>query len=262
MENVKTASMVNSNHTQKFTKDKATATVYTTNDYSKFKSIDGNRNKNLLHIKRLKESIQKIYLFTIIIVNEKFEIIDGQHRFDVICELGLPVNYIVCPGYGLNEVHTLNQNSKTWNADDFMNGYCDLGYSDYIQYRDFKEKYKIGHHETISLLSGTRSYAVKGANSTFYSGEFKIKNLSNAIKTIEKIFMTSPYYSGYKRRSYIFSMITLLKNKNFEFTEFLAKLKNQPTAMVDCATTEQYIALIEEIYNYRRQKKINLRFSN
>jgi len=261
MQTQKTASMVNGNHTQRNTRDSETATVYTTTDYFKFKSIEGNRKKNLLHLKRLKESIQEKLLFTVIIINEKFEIIDGQHRFDILSELGLPVNYIICKGYKLNEVHVLNQNAKTWNADDFMNGYCDLGYSEYLLYRDFKDKYKLGHHESTALLLGTKTASLRISGGAFYSGDFKIKSLSSAVKIIEKIFMTSAYYSGYKRRSYIFAMITLLKNKNFSFTEFLQKLKNQPTAMVDCATTEQYISLIEEIYNYRRHQKVNLRFS-
>ena len=249
--------MVNGNHTQRNTRDSETATVYTTTDYFKFKSIEGNRKKNLLHLKRLKKSIQEKLLFTVIIINEKFEIIDGQHRFDVLSELGLPVNYIICNGYKLNEVHVLNQNAKTWNADDFMNGYCDLGYQDYIEYRNFKEKYKLGHHECGRLLTGVYLDTLK----VFNEGNFKIKSLNNATKIIEKIFMTSAYYKGYKRRSYIYAMITLLKNKNFSFTEFLQKLKNQPTAMVDCTNTEQYISLIEEIYNYRRHQKVNLRFS-
>ena len=61
--------------------------VLTTTSYSRFKPVDGNRNKNLLHINRLKKSMSENYLFTVIIVNEKYEIIDGQHRFDVIQEL-------------------------------------------------------------------------------------------------------------------------------------------------------------------------------
>ena len=86
--------------------------VHTTEDYFMFKPIDGNRNKNLLHINRLKKSMAENYLFTVIIVNEKYEIIDGQHRFHVIEELKLPLNYIVCKGYALEEVHILNANSK------------------------------------------------------------------------------------------------------------------------------------------------------
>lgn len=231
--------------------------VHTTQDYFMFKPIDGNRNKNLLHINRLKKSMAQNYLFTVIIVNEKYEIIDGQHRFHVIEELNLPLNYIVCKGYGLQEVHTLNANSKTWNADDYLEGYCNLGYADYIKYKQFKEKYKIGHNECMFLLSATYS---KNITEIFYSGLFTIKSYDNACKTIEKIFLIEPYFDGFKRRSFIFAMITLFKNTKFEFTEFLQKLKLQPTALVNCSDITQYISLIEEIYNYRRKDKVNLRY--
>jgi hypothetical protein len=96
--------------------------VHTTTDYFLFKPIEGNRNKNLIHLSRLKKSLSENYLFTVIIVNEKYEIIDGQHRFECVKELKLPLHYIVCNGYGLNEVHVLNQNSKTWNAEDYLTG--------------------------------------------------------------------------------------------------------------------------------------------
>jgi hypothetical protein len=231
--------------------------VHTTKDYSLFKSLEGNRNKNLLHINRLKKSMQKHYLFTIIMVNENYEIIDGQHRFHVIKELGLPLYYIVCEGYGLREVQVLNENSKTWNADDYLDGYCNLGYKNYILYKEFKDKYKIGHNECQSLLNGSRTDQTKH---DFYSGDFTIKDINNSRVVIEKILLIEPYYVGVRRRIFINAMITLLKNKNFEYTEFLQKLKLQPTALVDCTNVSQYITLIEQIYNYKRRDKINLRY--
>lgn len=231
--------------------------VHTTTDYFMFKPIEGNRNKNLLHINRLKKSMSENYLFTVIIVNENYEIIDGQHRFEVISELGLPLHYIICKGYGLKEVHTLNANMKTWNADDYLDGYCQLGYKDYIIYKEFKDKYELGHNETMRLLAGD----VNGSDQkVFYSGNFKVKELHKAEKVIEKVLMVEPYYDGVRRRSFIYAMVSLFNNKNFEFTEFLQKLKLQPTALQHCNTTNNYKILIEEIYNYRRREKINLRY--
>ena len=231
--------------------------VHTTTDYFLFKPIEGNRNKNLLHINRLKKSMSDNYLFTVIIVNEKYEIIDGQHRFDVIQELKLPLNYIVCNGYGLNEVHILNQNSKTWTSDDYLDGYCKLGYKDYLRYKEFKELYGIGHYECMWLLNGAQ---LSNPTQVFFTGDFKVKNYNEACKIIEKIMLVEPYYEEWKRRSFILAMLQLFKNPNFELTEFLQKLKLQPTALSNCSTTNQYVSLIEEIYNYRRREKVNLRY--
>lgn len=231
--------------------------VHTTTDYFLFKPIDGNRELNLLHFKRLKKSIEENYLFTVIIVNEKKEIIDGQHRFQCCKELGLPINYIVCEGYGLNEVHVLNQNSKTWNADDYLDGYCKLGYPHYIEYAKFKAKFDFGHNECMLLLGGEMGgQHVK----EFYNGKFRIKDYNKALEIATKVSMIEPYYDGYKRKTFIRAMNKIFAKSNFDFTQLLQKLKIQPTALQDCTSVEQYILLIEEIYNYRSREKVSLRF--
>jgi hypothetical protein len=233
--------------------------VHTTTDYSMFKPIDGNRNKNRLHIARLKQSMLENYLFTVIVVNEKYQIIDGQHRFECIKELELPLHYIICKGYGLSEVQRLNANAKTWNADDYLDGYAKMGIKDYVVYKEFKEKYDIGHNECMALLNSMSRISHKTIK-TFWDGTFKVSHLFEAEDFMMKLHLISPYYSGYKRRTFIYCLMTLLDNSNFEFTEFLQKLKIQPTAMQDCTTVEQYKVLIEEIYNYKRRIKVNLRF--
>jgi hypothetical protein len=235
--------------------------VHTTTDYFLFKPIEGNRKKNLLHLNRLKKSIIENYLFTIIIVNEKYEIIDGNHRFSIIQELKFPLNYIICHGYGLSEVHILNQNSKTWNADDYLEGYCGLGYEDYIKYAEFKKRYGIGHVECMTILGGYSSNPGVDRTKIFFRGEFKIKDYQKGCDVADKIEIIGKYYTNYRRRSFVYAILGLLKNKNFEYTEFIQKLKIQPTALEDCTNTSQYLGLIEEIYNYRRRIKVNLRYS-
>ena len=243
-----------------FTKEpmvKISNQVHTTTDYFLFKPIDGNRELNMLHFNRLKKSIEENYLFTVIIVNEKKEIIDGQHRYQCCKELGLPINYIVCEGYGLNEVHVLNQNSKTWNADDYLDGYCKLGYSHYIEYAKFKAKFGFGHNQCMLLLGGNDSgHDIK----EFYNGKFKVKDYNKALEKASKITMIGKYYEGYTRATFVRAMNKIITKPNFDFTQFLQKLKIQPTALQDCNSIEQYIILIEEIYNYKSREKTNLRY--
>ena len=236
--------------------------VHTTMDYAKFKSISGNRQINRLHFNRLKNSIAENYLFTTIIVNENYEIIDGQHRFQCIKELQKPLHYIVCKGYGINEVQRLNVNTKNWTTFDYINGYIDLGLRDYAVYKEFQNKYNIGVLESIVLLSGKHN-GTDGSNNSyqnFKDGKFKVKDLFDAEDKMDKINLIAPYYVNYKRRSFMLAMISMFKNPEFEFTEFLQKIKTQPTALQDCSNVSQYKMLIEEIYNYKRREKVNLRF--
>ena len=246
---------------RKFNDMKATITnqVHTTKDYFLFKPIDGNRTKNQLHLSRLKKSIETNYLFTVIIVNEKYEIIDGQHRFDVIQELGLPLNYIVCKGYGLNEVHVLNANSKTWNTDDYVDGYSSLGNGYYVIYKAFKETYKFGHNETIALLTG-RTNTTGELFLDFKNGKFKIIDLNDAEKKAEMLTLIGQYYKGYNRRSFVYAMLSLFYKPQFKFDEFIHKLELNPSALTNCSDKEQYITLIEEIYNFRRREKVSLKY--
>ena len=236
--------------------------VHTTKDYSLFKTLNGNRDVNHLHLSRLKESMKKNHLTTIIMVNENFEIIDGQHRFLISRELQLPINYIVSKNYGLNEVQILNANMKNWQTTDYVNGYCDLGYKDYIIYRDFVNEYGFQNQIALLLLSNEfiSSSQKENPSTRFKEGRFKVKDLHNAKNMAEKIMMIEPYYKGYLRRSFIVALVGMFKNENFEFIEFLAKLKQQPTTMQDCTNITQYKVLIEEIYNYRRREKVNLRY--
>jgi len=236
----------------------STDRIYSTKDYSIFKSIDGNRALNQLHLTRIKKSMQEEYLFTTIMVNEKMEVIDGQHRLEAAKSLGLPVNYIICEGYNLLDVHRLNQNLKTWTADDYLTGYCDMGLMDYKIYTKFKEDYGFTHDTTLHLLSGMTPGG--NAASLFRNGLFKVKNLKTAQRMAENILQIQPYYEGFRRRSFIAAMINMLNKDVFKFDEFLAKIKLQPTALKDCTNTTSYMTLIEDVYNYRRREKINLRF--
>lgn len=240
--------------------------VHTTKDYSMFKPIEGNRNKNLLHINRLIISMKERLLFTVIIVNEKYEIIDGQHRFDAIKELGFPLNYIIMKGYGLNEVQRLNSNSSNWSTSDYLQAYCNLGYVDYIRLSKFITKHKLSLTIGASILVGTS--APTGSTSAgngfeyFKHGTFKVSDKQEraAEKFMDMIYLFEPYFEGFKTRAFVFALMRLMNNPEFSTLELLQKVKMQPTALQSCVHVNQMVSLIEEIYNYKRRDKINLRF--
>ena len=234
--------------------------VHQTKDYAMFSTLSGNRELNSLHISRLRDSIKQNYLMTIIVVNEKFQIIDGQHRFNVCKELDLPINYIIAPGYGLQEVQILNANSKTWSANDYLNGYCDLNYPEYIQYRNFMKRFGFGHKVNLALLTPNSLGSNGRGYETFRNGEFKVYNLDFAVSVANKIKIVSKIYPGAERLTFVIAFIHCLRKPSFLFDDFMDRMKYKSSILVDCTTTNSYLSLIEEIYNFRRKEKVNLRF--
>ena len=109
-----------------------------TNDYSVFRYFEENRNLDRGHIEKLKKSIEQKDLTSAnpIMVDETLKIIDGQHRFCALKELDKPIHYIVVDGTDIEDMILLNNNSKNWKFQDYLDFYCRLGKKDYIVLKD------------------------------------------------------------------------------------------------------------------------------
>jgi hypothetical protein len=197
------------------------------------------------------------YLFTLITVNEKNEICDGQHRYYAIRELNLPLFYVVINGYGEEEMKRLNTNNTNWTNDDYLRCFIKQENPHYVKYKEFKQKYSLNHSDSQKILKWKhqRSYT-----NDFKNGKFKIESYERACDFMEKLLMIRPFYAGYKRTMFINAMMTLMGNKEFKFDEFIVKLQQQPTSLVNCIKSDTYIELVEKIYNYKRKDRVNLRF--
>lgn len=254
-----------SNHVQK--KDESVFNVYKTTDYEKFKILTGNRKTNDLHLQRLVNSFLKKYLISPIIVNEKWQIIDGQHRYLAAKEMGLPLYYIVLKNYGLEEVQILNTNSSNWKKEDYLKAYCDLKVPSYLSMRKFMSDFpdfgiQVSEQLLTNLSGGVNNVMdeSKGRVKYFQEGKLKIPNILMSYENAEKIMMFKKYYDGYNRSTFVSAMIGIFKNENYNHAEMLNKLEHNPTSLQDCTNVTQYKLLIEEIYNFRRREKVNLRF--
>jgi hypothetical protein len=269
MFNLTNAPMAN-NSTQVQT-NKEVNKVYRTNDLSTFKTLPGNRVPNLLHINRLIYSINKYGMkCNPILVNERLEVIDGQHRLAAAKSAGTYVYYIIVPGYTLTEVHTLNLNQKNWAKSDYMEGYANMGIESYIKLREFTLKNDdlafancLALCSNISCSSDTylssQQSKLRNSKHIFEEGTWIGKDFDLAQDWANKIRMVGTYYEGYDRSVFIRAFIPLLNNEIFDFSEFMHKLRLQPSALVDCVNVDQYRTVIEDIYNWRSRNKVNLR---
>ena len=97
----------------------------------------------------------------------------------------------------------------------------------------------------------------------FADGKFEITNLKKAEQWAGYLLELKPYFDkGYNKSVFVRTMLTILeKKKEFKFDEFLHKVSIRPRSMVMCGTVDQYLEMIEDIYNYKRKndEKIILR---
>lgn len=233
--------------------------VKETKNYSMFKSINGNRSKNDLHLSRLKKSMEEHQLISPIIVNEKYEVIDGQHRLAVCTELKLPVYYIIIKGYGLDEVHRLNQNTSNWSHKAFIDGYASMGLDPYVKIQEFMEDTNLGVGAALYLLAG---YTGQSQTDKLKRGEIKdinTKRANDIYEWITKVESAVPNINV-RRRGMISTFIHLYNNTSFDIDHFVGKLALRQGFWYDCSNAQQYLSLVEEIYNYKNRNKVSLKY--
>lgn len=231
--------------------------VVRTKEYHLFSHLEGNRSINKQHVNRLIESMQEQYLVSPIIVNNKYEIIDGQHRFEAVKELGLPLLYIMVKNYGLEEVQRFNSNQKNFSYEDFANGYIDLGNEDYKILKEFREKYKLDWGVSIALLSN-QLYRSGGDSQKFKDGNFKVKSLKKATELADKLQDILVQYPDH-RKYFVYALMKMMAIPGYDHRHFLGKLKYLSVKLVKCNSIEDYLKIMEMIYNYKSRGE-TLRF--
>lgn len=89
--------------------------LYKTSDYGMFKVLLGNRFIEQRYVEKLRKSMMKNGILPMpIIINEKNEVIDGQHRLAAIARLGGDVYHIIVPGLTLDDCISINCQQHSW----------------------------------------------------------------------------------------------------------------------------------------------------
>lgn len=229
--------------------------VFVTSDYKIFKRVTGNRLLSISHVAKLKESMKQHDLMIPIIVNENFEVIDGQHRLQARTEITFPVYYIIINGLGIHDTQKANANNKNWTSSDFLNFYCEQNYHFYKAFKEFQDRFQFSIQVCMVLLGG---HSIRIPD--FNQGEFTIINKDRAVSTAEKIYELERFYKQFKRRSFIYAINRALQHTGFSFEEFINKVSYQSSKLVDCTNAEQYLKIIEDIYNFKRKPEEKIRF--
>lgn len=150
--------------------------VYSTTDYDKFKSIVGNRPvvQKGAHYKEVFASIEEEGQICPAIVNDRNEIIDGQHRLAICKQLGIPFVYVIGEGRGFTDIAQANAGRK-WSIESFVYGYASNGGKNSDSYSYLKALYEEFNPPVIkSALLRVRSAYNPDVARQIRDGSFKM----------------------------------------------------------------------------------------
>ena len=152
--------------------------------------LEDNRETDDARVKRLAENIKKFGQLQPIVLNEKWEIIEGQHRVEACQLLDIPILYVISEGATIKEVIVMNNNQKSWLNKDYLRCFSHKNHKNSAEYKKIKaffDEYGLNFSVSINLLAGNenkRSSFTGGgtARKAFIEGNFEIKDLQSAEK--------------------------------------------------------------------------------
>lgn len=246
--------------------DTITKTIYVTNDYGKFKFRDDNREQiNKAQVKVLAEAIResnKLHLYPML-VNQDYEIINGQHRLLAAKDLGVNIYYEIDHDFKDEDLLAANS-SKQWVSTDYLNYWCKHHSPEYLKLHEFIKKTGLQVRVAIDLC---RVRTNETRLDDFRKGKFLMREdvevdvdvCHQTVMLIREYFHVSNTIWSSSVRFWK-ALILLVRHVNFEREHWIYNLKKYMSSIGIRASILEYLKLFGHIYNngLRKEKRIEI----
>lgn len=228
--------------------------IMKTNNYDLFKMVKGNRRVNQANYSKIIKSMKEEQLIIPIVVNEKYEIIDGQHRFLASKDLGKPVYYFVVNGYGIDQVKRANIASSNWKKEDYLEMFISEGNTAYIEFEAIRERYDMSTSNLLKIFSIVQDKQLARVGYEFEDGLFALEGKEKVLN-----FLTSledfNFFKFYKSTNFVTAFIKLYFRPEYEHDKMKAKLTNYKSTLEKRTTSDEYLVLLcNRIYSFGATK--------
>lgn len=227
------------------------AQVQRSTNYDEFVLLGDNRAVVDGHVNSVKKAFETKGNLTEkqpILVNERMEIIDGQHRFAACKELGAPIYYTMHPGLTIEDARAMNILHRSWTADDFAQSYANGGNRDYQKYLEIKEDYGYSHSITMAYIVGENR---KGMYNAFRAGEFEVEDEAAARVRLDKLTEAGEVLGGVPNQYFALAYLQVMRVRGFDQARMVRKLRScGDTYMRKFGSAIDYMRAMEEVYNY------------
>jgi hypothetical protein len=242
--------------------------IHSTHDLSIFKTLNGNRDLNMSNVDRIAKSIlDNGFLKVPIVVNENFEIIDGQHRVEAAKKVNSIIYYVKVKNYDLSTAILLNANASNWKTIDYVKSFCERGNSNYLKLMQLYESNKDFGLNTCAELTTDFIYRLvlnkdNSKSDVIKTGEFIYNDVNDAEYIFESMRKIHGNIPEAKSSLFCRTIKMCLKNPDFKLQDFVYKVNKHPHTYRKSNTISVIMANIEYIYNYDNKTKKRIYLSS
>lgn len=173
--------------------EKVIGQIYETYDYDKFSFIETNRE--VMPNKQLETSIKEEGIKVPIMVDEWFNIIEGQHRFTFAKKHVQPIRYffritseIDEDKNVLNDITKLNTTQRRWRNLDYIYSYAKSGNEQYRKLYVLLQQYpKLNLTAVYSTATG-KEYNAAAHSESLKDGKFVFHNYDSYVRFVKDYF--------------------------------------------------------------------------
>jgi hypothetical protein len=191
----------------------------------------------------------------------KLRVIRGHSRLDYATRLGIGVWYVIDSTVtDLFELEGIS--SSSWSIGDFLVARAKAGDEDCRRVIAFMKQYGINQGAAISLMAG-ESAASGNAQRKVKQGTFRVsKDLSHATLVCELIAFCRAHGAACAGTTgFTNALSAVARVPEFDPAVFRSRIRKMPSLLARQATTQSYLEIIEDVYNYQAKgNRLNLAY--
>lgn len=189
----------------------------------------------------------------------RYAIKAGHRRFNAAKLEGKPVYYVVLDD--TVSMVDLEKATKVWRNEDFIRSYFRQGSVDYAAILEWHEATGISLTQVASMLYGDCANS-GNANKAVKSGRFVVKDEDHILKVSTVVdAIRREGFEWYKNNNFVSAVSSCCFLPEFDIAAFIQKCKVNRADLRQQGSRDQYLEMIERIFNKRRSETFSLAFA-
>lgn len=234
--------------------------VQTTTDYTMFRRLPGNREVRPALVHELIRSFtDKPQLITArpILLNESYQVVDGQHRLEALKRCDKAVPYMVVPQLTVADARLLNALQRSWSLTDFVRSFAETEGGKFMELVDLMDEYKLPPRVLIIYASGKHGNYV--SMQRFRMGYYDPRPYEDIVEDLDRLREFEPYQKSWNEQAFAIAVVKLLRHEKYDHQRMLRKLRAHGVLQHHSASRE-YLRDLESVYNTNTPAENFVRF--